>query len=195
MASRTVLDSGDSLRLRNEHPTEDLIVPLNKKAYRVAPGEVAIVPFELVRVYWGDPRSREGIYTKFSDSKETGYVNKREDEISRLGNLYGSFAGDVDELCDPEWPATDSRYGKIPKLTPWPISVQTLEGKSVLPPCFDKSGEQVYGAVMVETEDLNDAATYRRHLENRLDDIQGELRRVAGHDQETDDEVDLPVGR
>ena len=189
------IDSGDIFRLRNDHPSEELVVTLNKKAYRVAPGKVALVPFELVRVYWGDPRARPNIYVKFADSKERGWVNKRELEIARLGNLYGTFASDVAALNDPDWPIGDPRRGIQPRLVPWPVSVQTESGEPVIPCCFDESGERVYPAVNGETQDLNDQVAYREHLEQRLDEISLELRKVKGMEDGDDAEVDIPVSR
>jgi hypothetical protein len=194
MAAIPTIDTGDQFRLRNDHPDQPLVVKLGKRTYSIKPGQTAIVPFELIRVYWGDPRCRPGVYTKFSDSAGRGYVNQRELEIARLGNLYGSFAGDVAELNNPHFPPSHARANEQ-KHTPWPVSIQTEAGETVIPPCFDETGDLIYHAVQTETEDLNDPVTYRDHLEKRFDEMAAELRRLQGQDgSATDDaEVDIPV--
>lgn len=193
MATIPTIDTGDNFRLRNDHETEDLKVGLNGRTYRVAPGKSAIVPFELIRLYWGDPRSRTGVYTKFSDSGGRGYVNQRELEINRLGNLYGSFAGDQADLVDPEWSRGHARAGEI-KHTPWPVSIQSEAGETIVPACFDETTERVYHSVQTESEDLNDQVAYQAHLEKRFDELKEELRQVRGDRAAADDaEVDIPA--
>lgn len=189
-ASKTVIDTGETFRIRNDHETEPLDVSLGKRTWHVEPGKTALVPFEIIRIWWGDPRCRTGVFTKFADSKESGYINKREEEIGRLGVLYGTYANDVETLLNPEWPPGDSRYGVEPRRVPHPISVQTEGGDRVIPCCFDLTGEAVYGAVRNDSEDLNDQVVYREHLETRLDEIQAELRSLQGVSDPDDAEVD-----
>lgn len=169
-----VIDTVEVFRLRNDSETDVLELSLNGRAFKVAPGRSALVPFELIRVYWGDPRSRPGVFTKFSDGKERGWVNKREDEISRLGNLYGSFATSVDMLLDPEFPSSSDRYGHR-KHIPHPVSVKTESGDEIVLPCFDRGATRIYAAVQTDTVDLNDPVTYQRHLETRMDELRSEL--------------------
>lgn len=168
------IDTAEVFRLRNDSETEALDLSLNGRTFKVAPGKSALVPFELIRIYWGDPRSRPEVYTKFSDGKERGYVNKREDEISRLGNLYGSFATDVASLLDPAFPPNSDRYGET-KHVPHPVSVRTEAGETITLPCFDQKGDKVYAAVQTDTVDLNDQVVYRQHLEEKMDALRAEL--------------------
>lgn len=187
--SNTVIDTGEQFRLRNDSPTEELVIRHEKRVIRVAPGKSAIVPFDVIRVFWGDPRSRVGVFGKFSDSRENGYVNKREDEITRLGVMYGSYASDQATLIDPEW-TMGSPFANEPKKVPHPISVQTEDGQIVVPACFDETGEAVYAALKNDSEDLNDVVQYRQHLEAQMDALREELRatqgRIAGDDAEVD---------
>jgi hypothetical protein len=191
--SETVIDSGGIFRLRNDSPDQELVIPptAGTRAYRIPPKKSALVPFEVVRIFWGDPRSREGVYTKFQDSKEKGFINKREDEIKRLGVFYGSYAADVETLLAEEYPPNSPLHGE-PKTTPWPVSVQTETGEKVVPACFDTSGTAVYGAVRTESEDLNDAVAYREHVERQFDAMREELKRLRGEDS-NDAEVDTPT--
>lgn len=186
--SSVIIDTGDVLRLRNDHETEPLVIVHKNRRIVIEPGRSAIVPFEIIRIWWGDPRARTGEFRKFSDSFESGYVNKREEEIKRLGVLYGSYCADVVTLNDPSWPMGHADYGQ-PKRTPWPVTVTTEAGQPIVPCGLDLSNEAVYGAVQAESENLDDAVQYREHLERQLDDIREQLRRVTGTESD-DTEVD-----
>jgi hypothetical protein len=193
--SSVVIDSGETFRLRNDHPSETLTVKLGKRSYTIEPSRSALVPFELIRIWWGDPRSRPNVMVKFSDSLESGYVNTREGEIQRLGVAYGSYVADVVSLNDPEWPINDPQYGRVPKRTPWPVTVTTETGVEIVPACFDLTGEAVYATVKDDSRDLNDQVQYREHLEARIDKLSEELRRAVGNDEADEAGVDVPAGR
>lgn len=190
-ASSVIIDTGEMFRLRNDHETDTLELTHKRRLYSIVPGQTALVPFELVRIHWGDPRSRVGEYRKFSDSLEDGYVNKRELELARLGVHYGSYASDAATLCDPDWPVGDRRRGVEPKHCPWPVTVGTENGDIIVPACFDFTGSEVYGMVANESTDLNDQVAYREHMERRFEELKAEMARLAGG--ATDDaEVDAP---
>lgn len=176
----TPIDTGDIFRLRNDSTDADLVIEpsLLHKGYRIAPGRTGLVPFDIIRIWWGDPRSRWHVYTKFSDSKESGWVNKREDEIRRLGVLYGSYANDVATLLEPEHGRGSPHYGE-PKRVPHPVSVQTESGESIVPACFDLGGDQVFPAVYNKSEEITDEVAYRQYLEKRLDEMKAELNRLS----------------
>lgn len=187
-----MIDTGDPLIVTNEHPTEDLVKEVFGRTYRIPPHRWAIVPFDLVRVFWGDPRSRKGVYTPFCDSREKGWANKREAEITRLGVLYGSYAGDVGALNAAEW-STNSALGRTgsPKTVPHPITVRNQAGDEIVPPAFDRTGEMVYGAVKTDSADLSDEVAYRNHLERQIDELKSRLDNLApvgGSDVEVDGE-------
>jgi hypothetical protein len=190
--SKTVIDTGEVFRLRNDSETETLKLSLGRRTWTIEPGSTALVPFEVIRVHWGDPRSRTGVYGKFSDSLEKGWINKREDEIKRLGVMYGSYANDVATLLEPEWPTHDVHYG-TPKVVPHPVSVQTERGQPVILPAFDTGGEAVHAGIRNESENLNDEVQYREHLERQLDEIREELAKVSGRSAPDDTEVDIPL--
>lgn len=184
-----MIDSGDTFILTNLSETETLEVTLRGRTYKIEPGQNGFVPFELIRVWWGDPRSREDVFGKFSDSLEKGYINKREDEIKRLGVLYGSYAGDVVSLNDPEWPAMDPRRGS-PKRVPHPVRIRTERGEDIIPAGLDVTNKKVYAAVRRDSEDLSDEVQYRQHLEEQMDEMRAELARLGATRAESDVEVD-----
>ena len=131
---------------------------------------------------------------KFSDSKEEGYVNKRELEIQRLGVKYGSYVADVVSLNDPNWPPGDKRFGVVPKRTPWPVTIRDEAGQEIIPCGLDLSGEAVYQGLNDASENLDDAVMYRQHLERELDAIKEQLARMGPDAPRADDaEVDEPA--
>ena len=196
--STTLIDTGDTFRLRNDHETDDLVMQdprLKNRTITIGPGKSALVSFELIRIWWGDPRARPNVFTKFSDSRERGWVNKREAEIARLGVQYGTYVADVVSLNDPEWPVGDPRRGNEAKRTPWPVTVSTEAGQKIVPCGLDLTSEAIYGVVQSESENLDDEVAYRQHLESRLDEMKEELRRLTGGQTSDDTEVDIPGQR
>ena len=190
--STTIIDSGDTFRLRNDHPSEPLELVHGKRRFTIQPGKSALVPFELIRIWWGDPRARPDQFTKFSDSKESGYINKREAEIMRLGVLYGSYVADVVSLNDPNWPVQDPQYGVVPKRTPWPVTIHNESGQEIVPCGLDLSGDAIYPGISDDSENLDDQVMYRQHLERELDAIKEKLNGMTGAGQHDDAEVDAP---
>ncbi len=190
--SSITVDSGDTFRLRNDHETDTLSLVLGKRRYTVAPGKSALVPFELIRIWWGDPRARPGQFTKFSDSKESGYINKREAEIMRLGVLYGSYVADVVSLNDPDWPVEDDRHGRVAKRTPWPVTIQDESGQPIVPCGLDLTGDAIYPGIAGDTENLDDQVQYRQHLERQMDAMREQLAALGAPQGTGDVEVDAP---
>ena len=191
--SSTALDSADMLRIRND---EDKVLDLTfeRRRYRVEPKETALVPFNLVCHFWGDPRSRFGKYEKFSDSREKGWVPKREEELKRLGGKYGTYSEDLEVLNAEEWDQF-SPFAGTTKARPHRVSIQTDDGRIVIPVCFDTSGEAVYPAIRNESEDLNDQVKYREHLEQEMDKLKEQMRALQGIAAPDDATVDAPSGR
>lgn len=191
--SNTIIDSGDMFRIRND---EDTVLELiyERRKYVAEPGQTALVPFALICHFWGDPRSRTGRFEKFADSKEKGWIPKREDELKRLGGKYGTYSEDIATLIAEEWPQGNPSMG-TPKGRPHRVSIQTDDGKVIVPVCFDTSGEAVYQAVRNESEDLNDQVQYREHLEQEMDKLKEQMRALQGIGAPDDAEVDSPSGR
>ena len=183
----TSLDSGDMLRIRNDEDRA-LDITFERKRYVVEPGQTGLVPFGLVCHFWGDPRSRFGSIQKFSDSKERGYVPAREDELKRLGGKYGTYSEDTDVLNAEDWEPL-SPFAGTSKGRPHRVTIQTDDGKIVVPVCFD-NGETVYPAIRNESEDLNDQQTRYEHLVAQMDKLKEQMRTLQGAD---DAEVDAPA--
>lgn len=189
--SSILIDSGDTFIVTNEGD-DPIDRAVYNRRFRIEPGKLALVPFDFIRIYWGDPRSRQGVFTPFCDSREKGWVNKRELEIVRLGVLYGSYAGDVATLLAEDWPrASPLGATGSPKRIPQSIQIRNQAGDEIVPPCFDRTGEMVYGTVKTDSTDLSDEVAYRSHLERQIDELKSRLDNLApvgGSDVEVDGE-------
>lgn len=189
--SQVVIDTDDIFVLENTG-TETIEKPLHGKMYRVEPGQRALIPFDLIRVWWGDPRSRKNAFTKFHDSKEKGTVNKRELELRRLGGLYGCYTSDVDGLVSETWPPGSIHAGTTKHFPP-PARFWTQGGQEIIPACFDRTGDKVYAVMQQDSQDLSDEATYREHLLTEMDRLRERLDRLDDQSTPSDVEVDSPT--
>lgn len=182
-----VIDTAEVFRIKNDDETV-LHLSLGSRSWDIEPGGSALVPFEVIRINWGDPRSKPGVYGKFADGREKGWINKREDEIKRLGVWYGTYATDAATLNDTEWPIGDKAFG-TPRTVPHKVRVQTEGGEEIILPAFDTEGRS-YRALNNEPKDLTDEVTYRQDLEQRMEDLQAEMRATRQMGTEDDTEVD-----
>lgn len=202
VASRVFIDTGDTFRIRNDWTPDfpgktrtgkDLVIPPltpGGKGWNILPGKTALVPWRVIQIWWGDPRSRYGgRWEKFHDSYEKGYIAPREEVIRQLGVLYGSYAADVDALLATEWPRGHDEYGQETKVVPHPVSIQTEDGTPIVPACFDRGGEHIFGFVNTDSEDLNDEVAYRNHLERQITELNARLDAftAAKHDVPVDE--------
>lgn len=176
---RTILDTG--LQYYVENRTESRLTlpdgrtPLmryDRIAYDVAPGERVIVPWAVIALYFGDPRSRHGQVVEATDSRGIHYVPARGDELLRLSVFYGVYEQGVELLAEV-----------VPD-----VRITTLDGVEVIPPCFDPDGEFVYGfqrnmqksgdvATLIEQMEAQQA-----HLQEQLDELKNaqQIREMYG---------------
>ena len=63
-----------------------------RRHYIIGPGAQRQVPFDVVRLYFGDPRSVVGEPGKFEDfDGKRGDIAKREDEVRRVAGVWGLY--------------------------------------------------------------------------------------------------------
>lgn len=134
--SQRVLDTGLQYQIRNNTDkrltTGDGRTDLlrwNRIAYRLEAGETIFVPWPVIALYFGDPRSQHGKILEAEDSQGKHIVPDRGNELLRLSVFYGTYEQNVDSLADV-----------IPDVT-----ILTLDGEEIIPPCFDPDGEHIYG--------------------------------------------------
>jgi hypothetical protein len=106
-------------------------------------GQRRLVPFDLVRIYFGDPRSlvtRQRFETR---KGETGDIAPRSEETRRLSVLYGVYDTDAEKVKD---------------LVP-AVNITTADGVEVFCPAVDPQGNHVYGHISDSAENYDLATT------------------------------------
>lgn len=160
-SSDTILDTGMSYwvqnntnkRLTSGDGKTDLL-RYNRVIYRCEAGEKVIVPWAVIALYFGDPRSQHSMIRDAEDSQGKHQIPARGNELLRLTVFYGCYEQGLDILAN-----------MVPDVT-----ITTLDGKDVVPPCFDPEGEKIYG-YQRSMERSGDLATIVDSLERQLDEI------------------------
>jgi hypothetical protein len=123
------------------------------------PGMAAIVPFDVVRLYFGDPRTTPGAKRKVRDSLGEYEIPGREIEIERLANMYGLYQQGMADLANARWPTAEELAGLIAngefparhskdddanagKFRIPRVRIETMEGVEIVPVAFDPDGTQ-----------------------------------------------------
>jgi hypothetical protein len=115
-------------------------------------GEAKLVPFDLVRVYFGDPRSVIGTFGRTESKKGVvGDIPPREQEIRRLCVLYGVY---------------DTHMDLLPFAVP-DVRIETADGTEVVCPATDPEGKHIYGYAH-DTAEIHDVATQLQHMREQI---------------------------
>ena len=125
-------------------------------------GQAKLVPFDLVRVYFGDPRSVPGVQGRTEDKRGIGDIPPREHEIRRLACLYGLY---------------EANAPLLPQAVP-NVSIFTADDDEVICPATDPEGEHIYGYDHTAVE-VNDPATRFEQLEAEMRMIKAQMRAEA----------------
>jgi hypothetical protein len=177
--SLKVLDTGMHYKVRNNTDkrltTGDGRTDLlrwNKIAYRCEPGETTLVPWPVIALYFGDPRSQHGKTMEAEDSQGKHQVPSRGNELLRLSVYYGTYEHQVDILTEV-----------IPD-----VSIFTLDDVEIIPPCFDPEGEYLYG-YQRSAQKSQDVATMIQELR---DQAQAMELRLAEMEANGDNDSEIP---
>jgi hypothetical protein len=179
------LDSGKMYFIQN-NTTHSLTTPDGRTpllryariAYPLGPGDKEIVPFALIALLFGDPRSRNGMVQKFKDSSGEGMIQSREAELSRIAVFWGVYEQGVDSLA-----------AVIPDVT-----ISTLQGQEIIPACFDPWGEHSYGFEKGPIDTQQGAAAQLLALQEQMDQMKAMMDALQ-HGGDNDQEIpeDLPL--
>ncbi len=177
---KLILDTGMQYYVQNNTDsnltTENGRVDLlryDRIAYRVPPGQRTIVPWPVIALYFGDPRSQHGKTVEAEDSRGKHRVPARGDELLRLSVFYGIYEQGVESLA-----------AVIPDVT-----ITTLDGIEIIPPCFDPEGDYVYGFER-NMERSNDVATLIDDMQAQIDALKAAQ---AIREQHGDNDGPLPL--
>jgi hypothetical protein len=167
--SEKVLDTGMHYKIRNNTDSRlttgdgktDLL-RWNKIAYRCEPGDEVIVPWPVIALYFGDPRSQHNKIVQAEDSQGEHTVPSRGNELLRLSVFYGTYEHNVDILASV-----------IPDVT-----ISTLDGVEIIPPCFDPEGDYIYG-YQRSMQQSQDVAVMLQELQEQQKVLEARLARMS----------------
>jgi hypothetical protein len=177
--SETVLDTGMHYKIRNNTDSRlttgdgktDLL-RWDKIAYRCEPGMEVIVPWPVIALYFGDPRSQHGKMVEAQDSRGMHQVPTRGNELLRLSVFYGTYEHNIDILA-----------AVIPDVT-----ILTLDNVEIIPPCFDPEGEYIYG-FQRSMQKSQDVATLIESMQEQIDALRAGQ---AARNQYGDNDGEIP---
>jgi hypothetical protein len=152
--------------------TEPWSATWNRRKYTVPPGQHIVVPFDIIRVNFGDPRSVVGVQQKYEDADgNRGDINKREKEIERLAVLLGLYAGNESKIPD---------HPKVKHM-----KIETIDRQEIFCPAVDPDGMISY-AHREATDNVQDTASLLAQMQRRLDQQQKLIDILAGVESKED---------
>lgn len=172
-------DSADTFLLTN---TGDITLTFKvaRQKWVVEPGQQAFVPFTLIQIYFGDPRSVPGSRRMFNDSTGEGTIASREEVVDRLKVFYGVYGEDTAKLED-----------RIPNCT-----IRTTTGTTVYTPAVDRTGNHIQAVNNKSVADINsiqDVAAIIAQQERQLEQMRQRMDAMkANGDNSADVETDTP---
>jgi hypothetical protein len=114
-------------------------------------GSAKLVPFDVVRLFFGDPRSVPGVQGRTEDKSGIGDIPPREHEIRRLAALYGLY---------------EVNASLLPLAVP-DVTITTGEDIEVICPATDPDGKHVYG-YEATTAEVHDVATQLSKMREQI---------------------------
>lgn len=166
-------DSQDSFMLFNKDD-HTLTFAMPNQRFVVEPTHRIFVPFDLIRIYFGDPRSVPGSRRKYEDSRGKGTIPAREVEIDRLKTLYGVYGEDQVKLED-----------RTPKIV-----IKTADGVEIIPPIYDRTGTRQSAAAPKTLTDIRSVQTLAAIIEQQqkqLDEMKRMMQRAELEVPNSDD--------
>jgi len=178
--SGTVLDTGQHYFVQN-NTNKRLTLPDGRTdllrwarvAYRCEAGEKVIVPWPVIALYFGDPRSQPDKIVTAEDSQGVHQVPMRMAELQRLSVFWGVYEQGIDIIAD-----------MVPD-----VSITTLTGTEIIPPVFDPYGEHIYG-YQKSMQKSSDIATLMSQMQEELDELRSKYDSIQIHG---DNDGEIPV--
>lgn len=181
----TILDTGQHYFVKN-NTNKRLTLPDGRTdflryariAYRCEAGEETIVPWAVIALYFGDPRSQMDKIHKAEDSQGEHMVPMRPAELLRLSVFYGVYEQGVDAIA-----------AMVPDVT-----IKTLTGVEIIPPVFDPYCEHVYG-FQRSMQKSNDVATLIGELQGQIDSLNARYDSINVNGQDNDAAIPIDTGQ
>lgn len=162
--------------------TEDRTFTYAHKKYVVEAGSHKVVPFDVIRLYFGDPRSVAGIEQRYEDpdGNPNARIAIRNKEIDRLSVMYGVYAGNEDKL--PTHPLIRD------------FVIETLDRVEIFCPAVDPDGQISY-AHREATNSVQDTATLLSQMQRKQEQQQALIDQLLGSQTEPEDDDELVPDR
>ena len=162
-----MLTDQDSLLVTLDENAEKTTIRYDGRRYGLLPGVAVHVPFEAVRLHFGDPRSGESPITAVSaDGRSKIQIASRAQELQRLNTLWGVAAETLARNQEAQRTGKPSRPVELAKRVP-KVTVTDVEGNPVRTVIDDPGGE---AAEPIEVPADDSAA-----MSNRISTMQRQL--------------------
>lgn len=185
-----MLTEQDSLLVTNE-TTESFQRRYAGRLYGFPPGVAVHVPFEVVRLHWGDPRSGVAKTTAVSeDGREKIQINSRSDERQRLEVMYGVNAEILRRQIEGRAMGREMPQVTLQQIAP-KVSVMTVDGTPVDTVVSDPTGQNpVALPVDLSTPDALNARVAQ--MQQQLDSLMAQAAAATTHPDDADVPEDRP---
>lgn len=199
--SGVTIDSGDHFWVENHHESETLKFQWARVQYNIAPGKKKLVPFEVVCLYFGDPRSMVGVIQSYKDSTGSGKVPERYAEVQRMCVRYGVYEQGMEDIAA----SVEAMNMKLERDGFKPLRwenfaarITTIEGDHLIPPLFDHDGTSSNVQFNLDEENSQDLATIIQSMQRKIKELENKdtVMQDRGITDNNDDgiEIDNPTG-
>lgn len=179
LTPQVIIDSGEYYYVENLNESIPLRFQWDKRKYVVASGEKKLVPFDIIALWFGDPRSKVGVIQNFHDSTGPGQVPERIAEVKRLCVRYGVYEQGMDDIKEAMLQENrrlaDVQKNTIQRILPLKmemlnVRVYAISGAEIICPLFDHQGIHQYGFNLDE-EKSDDIVTIIDRMQRQIDDL------------------------
>ena len=186
----TNIDSADFFYIENHNTDTYLNYGWSGREYRIAPGKKKLVPFDVVALYYGDPRSRVGSIQQFRDSTGAGTVPERHAEVQRLCIRYGVYEQGMDNIIGSMAVENDRLAGlnqQPLRMENLYVRITTAEGTEIMTPLFDHEGREGTYDFDLDDENSQDVATIIANMQHKIAVLEGK-KEILDDKGDNDDE-------
>lgn len=143
----TAVGVGSIVKVLNLDPSRIFRGMWDLAEYVIAPGRTEFMPFEAMKLFFGDPRSTDKVRSQRDAKGLVAFLPDRAGEVRRLRLLYNHGFG---EYTGQEGPDIVWEQDKIPH-----VAVYTLDDELILTVLDDPAGRSVLPAVATQAEEAD----------------------------------------
>jgi|SRR5215471_483027 len=147
MPPTTAVGVGSIVKVTNLDPTRIFRGMWDLAEYVIPPGVTEFMPFEAMKLFFGDPRSTDTVRSSRDSKGLVAFLPDRAGEVRRLRLLYNHGFGDY---SGKEGPDVVWEQNKIPH-----VAVYTIDDQLILTVLDDPAGRSVLPAVATQAEEAD----------------------------------------